>query len=429
MRVWQSVSPDSRLYNPSYELLQYRSVHALVLLYDVTNRRSFDMLHTIWQNFLRANREPSKVVKFLVGTKKDLEGKCVVPPAEAAGLAAKLGATFAMVSAREGYANVVALFQSILQQLLPGAALGDAGTVDCPCGDPYHAAEEAQHAQSEKHQAWHASAVHKVHAARLKALQEKRIAMHKETCLQRVQVLNERNLAKARLYDELSLASKVQIVVGGVMKTLSAEEASKGWAVSFQNKSTILNPRWVYEDVDEVAFRYDGLYGGSKFLAQGEFRFDDNGRLNYIEYTVINGFEKVEGVVGRGVRRRHGEDPEREARNVEVVLRRIAVLNGGKHEEAVKLVDECFASGYMANVKCVWYLSSGREKLIQGFDDAFAAKSTILEPQIYESGVTAEKVEYKYRGLYNGASFVGFCTTIFNEKGLILSESWRIVQS
>jgi hypothetical protein len=99
--------------------------------------------------------------------------------------------------------------------------------------------------------------------------------------------------------------------------------------------------------------------------------------------------------------------PELEARNIQLVLRRIAVLNSRDHEAAVQLVDECYASNFVANVKCVWYKSSGREGMVRAFDEAFAAGSTILEPKFSES-VTAERVEYSYSGRYNGAAFTGF---------------------
>jgi len=242
-------------------------------------------------------------------------------------------------------------------------------------------------------------------------------------------VLNDRNLAAARVHDQAVLAPTVTIVLGGVMKTMTKEKSTERWTVAFQNKSTILNPRWVFETASTLTYRYDGIYGGSKFLAQAEFGFDEKDKIFFVEYTIITGFERVEGVVGRGVRTVHGANPTQEAHNVKVVNRRIAVLNARVHNDAVRLVDECFSPSYISNHKCVWSPSPGRNALIKAFDDAFAAKSTILKHNIRESGVTSEKVDYSYHGLYNGASYVGFCTTVFTESGKILSECWRVKET
>ena len=131
-------------------------------------------------------------------------------------------------------------------------------------------------------------------------------------------------------------------------------------------------------------------------------------------------------MVGRGVRSYHGEYPELEARNVQLVLRRIAVLNSRDREAARVLVDECYAADFVANVKCKWYRSSGRDGLIRAFDEAFAAGSVILEPRF--ENVTTERVEFSYSGIYSGATFDGFCSTSFTPDGKFLSESWRVIK-
>lgn len=139
----------------------------------------------------------------------------------------------------------------------------------------------------------------------------------------------------------------------------------------------------------------------------------------------MNGFDESLGVVGRGVRSFHGADPNREARNRQTVLRRIAVLNGRNRNDARRFIDECYSREFMACSKAVWARS--RDGMAKAFDDAFAAKSTILEPTILEEGVTMERLEYSYRGVYNGASFSAFCSVSFDEEGRILSENWRVV--
>jgi len=154
-------------------------------------------------------------------------------------------------------------------------------------------------------------------------------------------------------------------------------------------------------------------------------RFDENDRIQYIESTVINGFKSLPGVVGRGERSTHGANPTREALNKQVVLRRIAVLNGRNHAEALRFVRESYAPEFVACVKAVWVRA--REGMVKAFDDAFAARSMILDPQILEKAVTTERVEYSYRGEYNGATFSGFCSTSFTPEGKILSENWRVV--
>lgn len=249
----------------------------------------------------------------------------------------------------------------------------------------------------------------------------------KDLVLGRIKVLHDRNEAAARQFDQWSLAPTVRVVISGQLRVKSKAQASEGWQTSFQNRSTILNPRWVYEDRKELVFRYDGSYAGHKYLAQGEFCFDEQDKICSMEHTVISGFEHVNGVVGRGTRSYHGANPAAEARNVQLVLRRIAVLNGRTHDDAVRLVDEWYAPDFVVNVKAVWYKNTGRDGLIKAFDDAFAAGSAILEPQILEDRATEERVEYFYRGLYQGAAFNAFCSASFTPEGKFLSESWRVV--
>jgi hypothetical protein len=200
-----------------------------------------------------------------------------------------------------------------------------------------------------------------------------------------------------------------------------------------------------------VSFHYDGVYGGHKFLAQGkfrvsevdnyridllveichciisgDFRFDSSNKINYIEYTVINGFEGFEGAVGRGVRCFHGDKPAQEARNKQIVLQRISVLNGRNHDDAVRFVHANYAPEFVSCSSAVW--TKCASVMVKAFDDAFAVKSTILDPKFLDDGITAERVEYSYRGLYNGAQYNAFCSVSFNEAGKILSENWRLVE-
>ncbi len=155
----------------------------------------------------------------------------------------------------------------------------------------------------------------------------------------------------------------------------------------------------------------------------GEFRFDEDNKIKYIEYTVVNGFDGSPGVVGRGIRSFHGADPIREAQNRKTVLRRIAVLNGRNRNDAKRFIDEWYAPEFVACSQAVW--AKSRNGMAKAFDDAFAAKSTILEPSILEDGVTMERLEYSYRGLHNGAVFSAFCSVSFDPEGRILSENWR----
>lgn len=440
--IWHGIPPSSRFNNKAMVGSLYNNAKAVLFMYDPTCRENFDELcGPIWKDF--ETHHKTSVVKFVVATKSDLQEKRVVTNEEGAALAKRIGATFAEVSSRTGFANVTKLWRAVVQQLLPQmhSSEQELDFVTCFCGVSYSCTEEKVHVNTLEHLEWEQNAVTRVHNTRvanaqlvgdlfMKGLEDAQIQWMKELCLGRVKVLNERDEKAARKFDTESLTADVRIVVGGIMYMQTRVQASEGWKDAFKNKSTILNVRWMHEDRNQLAFRYDGLYAGSKFLAQGELRFDGAPmlpRIEYIEYSVISGFEHTQGIVGRGKISRHGANPVAETRNVQLVLRRIAVLNAGRRQDGVRLVDECYGPDFVVNVKGIWSKPT-RDGLLKGWDDAVANKSTILEPLFLEKEVTEERVDYFYHGLWNGASFAGFCSTSFSLEGKFLSESWRVVQ-
>jgi hypothetical protein len=269
-----------------------------------------------------------------------------------------------------------------------------------------------------------------------KVEEKKHISCLKEICENRFyRILYNRDEEAALQFDRQHNAQKRLVIYRGVMyfKTLTSEDS---WKTAFENKSTVRNIRWVYAgksdegraDGFEVAFHYDGEYSNNKFLAQAEISFNQDKKIKFTEYTVITGLDEVKEVVGRGIRSRHGSNPKQEAENMKLVDRRIKVLNRRRQADAIRLIDECFDTGkYLMNNSCVWKRFD-REKLIQHFEAEFRNHSEMSDYKILKEFVTAERVEYSYRGRRNGNQFDGFCSTSFTPEGKILSESWRTCQ-
>eukprot|EP01097_Dermamoeba_algensis_P002183 TRINITY_DN1871_c0_g1_i1.p1 TRINITY_DN1871_c0_g1~~TRINITY_DN1871_c0_g1_i1.p1 ORF type:complete len:200 (-),score=52.34 TRINITY_DN1871_c0_g1_i1:111-710(-) len=93
----------------------YRNANAMIVVYDVTNKESFDVV----EGFVKEGNtySSSSCCKFLVGNKKDLEDKRVVSRAEGEEIAGRLKIPFFETSAKSGD-GVDALFQAIGKQFI-----------------------------------------------------------------------------------------------------------------------------------------------------------------------------------------------------------------------------------------------------------------------------------------------------------------------
>ncbi|XP_022092015.1 ras-related protein Rab-22A-like [Acanthaster planci] len=113
VNIWDTAGQERfRALAPLY----YRDASGIVLVYDITNEKSFQSLRTVWVPALRACTK-SDLVLVLVGNKLDLEetGR-VIPAEEARGYADFLDAIFLEASAKTGH-NVDRIFVELVKKI------------------------------------------------------------------------------------------------------------------------------------------------------------------------------------------------------------------------------------------------------------------------------------------------------------------------
>ncbi|HMF32018.1 MAG TPA: Rab family GTPase [Candidatus Lokiarchaeia archaeon] len=97
----------------------YKGTHGAMLVYDLTNRESFDTLHA-WKEEVTQNANKT-VIFYLFGNKSDLDGERVITTAEGEEMAQDLGAVqFWETSAKTGD-NVIDAFHAIAETLFSAA--------------------------------------------------------------------------------------------------------------------------------------------------------------------------------------------------------------------------------------------------------------------------------------------------------------------
>ncbi|KAM6172347.1 ras-related protein Rab-42 [Erethizon dorsatum] len=100
----------------------YRNVAGVLLVYDVTNRKSFEHIQD-WHAEVLAAQGP-KVIFLLVGHKSDLQSSRCVSSQEAEALATSLGLAFIETSARNN-CNVELAFDTLTDAILQALQQGD----------------------------------------------------------------------------------------------------------------------------------------------------------------------------------------------------------------------------------------------------------------------------------------------------------------
>uniref|UniRef100_A0A286Y5N3 Ras-related protein Rab-42 n=1 Tax=Cavia porcellus TaxID=10141 RepID=A0A286Y5N3_CAVPO len=100
----------------------YRNVAGVLLVYDVTNRKSFEHIQD-WHAEVLATQGP-KVIFLLVGHKSDLQSSRCVSSQEAEELATSLGSAFIETSARNN-CNVEMAFDTLTDAILQALQQGD----------------------------------------------------------------------------------------------------------------------------------------------------------------------------------------------------------------------------------------------------------------------------------------------------------------
>lgn len=107
--------------------MYYRNAAAALLVYDITNAKSFGMLKQ-WVGELK-KLGPENIIIVVCGNKADLEAKRVVSTSEAAAYASEVGALFYETSAYTR-ANVHKAFESVVSRLPPLASGPSGGLYD-----------------------------------------------------------------------------------------------------------------------------------------------------------------------------------------------------------------------------------------------------------------------------------------------------------
>ncbi len=127
LQLWDTAGQERfRSLIPSY----LRDMAACVVVYDITNRKSFEAVKTWVEDAKRERGDDgnSALVLYIVGNKKDLEAERVVAEAEGEALAQSLGCFFAEVSAKSG-AGVNELFAGVAGKMPQDAAVKAGGEV------------------------------------------------------------------------------------------------------------------------------------------------------------------------------------------------------------------------------------------------------------------------------------------------------------
>ncbi|PRP88244.1 Rab GTPase [Planoprotostelium fungivorum] len=107
MQIWDTAGQERfQTITTSY----YRGAHGLIIVFDVTNKPSFDNIKK-WLDDIERHAAPS-IVKCLVGNKCDLESKRIIDTRTAKELADNLGISYLETSAKESI-NINSAFERL----------------------------------------------------------------------------------------------------------------------------------------------------------------------------------------------------------------------------------------------------------------------------------------------------------------------------
>ncbi|KNC56354.1 Ras family protein [Thecamonas trahens ATCC 50062] len=99
----------------------YRGAHGVVLVFDITNRESFEAIESVWLKEVQAYADPYATL-VLVGNKADMEDARVVDAAEASAYATSRGMTYLEASARNDI-GIDETFTSLVDGLVDNLAI------------------------------------------------------------------------------------------------------------------------------------------------------------------------------------------------------------------------------------------------------------------------------------------------------------------
>ena len=95
--------------------MYYRSISSCMIVYDITNRDSFNQVEGWLKQFKSEADNPNAVI-IICGTKCDLENQRQISQQEGQELATKLGCLFAEVSAKDGD-SVKKAFEKVIEEI------------------------------------------------------------------------------------------------------------------------------------------------------------------------------------------------------------------------------------------------------------------------------------------------------------------------
>ena len=126
LQIWDTADHEKfRTITTSY----YKSAHAIIILYDITEQSSFDHINN-WMIEIDKFAKQG-VLRIIVGNKKDLESKRQVSTKDAESLADKYGIKFMEVSAKDN-TNIEALFLDIVKRLLENYLKSKGDSINTP---------------------------------------------------------------------------------------------------------------------------------------------------------------------------------------------------------------------------------------------------------------------------------------------------------
>ncbi|XP_040835646.1 ras-related protein Rab-42 [Ochotona curzoniae] len=101
----------------------YRNMVGVLLVFDVTNRKSFEHIRD-WHQDVLATQGPDKAIFLLIGHKSDLQSARCISAQEAEELAASLGMGFVETSAKSNH-NVELAFDTLVDAIQQALQQGD----------------------------------------------------------------------------------------------------------------------------------------------------------------------------------------------------------------------------------------------------------------------------------------------------------------
>ena len=113
MDIWDTAGQEK---HRALAKIFYKNSKAFLLVYDITNKKSFEEINNYWYEQVKESRDKDTILA-LVGNKNDLINKKDVSEEDAEEFAKSIGAIFALTTATN-YNSINVLFESIAKKIL-----------------------------------------------------------------------------------------------------------------------------------------------------------------------------------------------------------------------------------------------------------------------------------------------------------------------